>query len=58
MKKALAIDIGGTKTSFCIINENGEITSDINKIKTEKTLDGILLNLKKIISLPDHVSYQ
>ena len=50
MKKALAIDIGGTKTSYCIIDSNGNITSDINKIKTEKTVANIIENLKKIIS--------
>ena len=35
MNKALAIDIGGTKTSYCIINNDGNIISDIEKIKTE-----------------------
>ena len=50
MKTTLAIDIGGTKTCYCIINESGEIISPINKIKTEKTIEGILLNFKKIIS--------
>lgn len=49
MKKALAIDIGGTKTSYCVINNNGEILSDISKIKTAKTIDEILINLKKFI---------
>ena len=49
MKKALAIDIGGTKTSYCIIDKSGKIISDINKIKTEKTVEKILQNLKKII---------
>ena len=50
MKKALAIDIGGTKTSYCIINESGTIISDINKIKTAKTIEEIIFNLKNIIT--------
>ena len=50
MKKTLAIDIGGTKTSYCIIDENGQILSDVNKIATEKTVEKIVFNLKKIIS--------
>ena len=50
MKKSLAIDIGGTKTSYCVINELGEILSPINKIKTEKTVEDIVSNLKRIIN--------
>ena len=50
MKKALAIDIGGTKTSYCVIDNNGKIISEINKIKTEKTVEKILENLNKIIN--------
>lgn len=50
MKTALSIDIGGTKTCYCVVNELGEIVSPINKIKTEKTIDGIIANFKKIIS--------
>lgn len=41
MKKALAFDIGGTKIYSAIINENGEIISEIEKFSTPKTLDGI-----------------
>ena len=49
MKKVLAIDIGGTKTSYCIIDESGEILSEIKKFKTAKTVEEIVCNLKKII---------
>lgn len=41
MKKALAFDIGGTKIYSTIINEIGEIISDIDKFSTPKTLDSI-----------------
>lgn len=50
MKKALAIDIGGTKTCYCIINELGEILSEIKKIKTADTVEKILDDLKFAIS--------
>lgn len=49
MKKALAIDIGGTKISYTTINENGEILSDINKISTPKEACLIEEKLKEII---------
>ncbi len=41
MKKALAFDIGGTKIYSTIINENGEIVTEIDKFSTPKTLDEI-----------------
>ena len=31
MKKALAIDVGGTKIYSAIVNENGKIISDVEK---------------------------
>ena len=31
MKKALGIDIGGTKILYGIVNENGEIVSEVKK---------------------------
>ncbi len=49
MKKALAFDIGGTKIYSTIINEDGEIISEIDKFSTPKTLDGIKDVLKKQI---------
>ena len=41
MKKALALDVGGTKVYSAIINENGEIISEIEKNPTPSTYDGI-----------------
>lgn len=41
MKKALSIDVGGTKIYSAIINELGQITSEIEKTYTPKTYDGI-----------------
>ncbi len=46
---ALGIDIGGTKISFCKINKNGEIISEIKKESTPKTKEDIEKILKKII---------
>ena len=37
MRKALGIDVGGTKVYNAIINENGEIVSEIEKHHTPKT---------------------
>ena len=31
--KALGIDVGGTKISYCLINENGEILSEIENAR-------------------------
>ena len=50
MKKALAFDIGGTKIYYTVISENGEITGEIKKNSTPKTLDGIKNILKQGIS--------
>ena len=47
--KVFAIDIGGTKTSYCIVDDNGNIITKINKIKTEDSVEKILSNLNKII---------
>ncbi len=49
MKKALAIDVGGTKIYNAIINENGEIISEIEKYSTPKTFDEIKKTFKTII---------
>lgn len=49
MRKALAIDVGGTKIYSTIIDENGEIISEIEKNKTPKTLEEIIETFKKII---------
>lgn len=52
MKKALAIDIGGTKIYNAIVNNKGQIISEVVKQPTPKTLDEIQLVLRKIIA--DH----
>ena len=49
-KKALAIDIGGTKISNCLVDESGKILTEIEKYSTPKTLDEIQTLLKEIIS--------
>lgn len=49
MKKALAIDVGGTKIYNAIINENGEILSSIEKHSTPKTFEEIKKTFKSII---------
>ena len=41
MKKALAIDVGGTKIYSAIINEKGEIVSEIKKNHTPKTFEAV-----------------
>lgn len=50
MKKALAFDIGGTKIYSTVIDEAGNIISDIFKTNTPKTLDGIKEVLTKRIN--------
>ncbi len=48
--KALAIDVGGTKIYCTVINEKGEIISDIEKYSTPKSFDDIQKLFKNIIS--------
>ena len=50
MKKALGIDIGGTKISYALIDFEGKILSDIQKVSTPKTALEIENLLKNIIS--------
>ena len=50
MKKSLAIDVGGTKIYNAIINENGEIISEIEKHSTPKTFLEIKYLFEEIIS--------
>lgn len=47
---ALGIDIGGTKISSALVNQKGEIISEIEKTPTPKTKDEIIETLKNIIS--------
>lgn len=49
MGKALAIDVGGTKIYSAIINEKGEIISEIEKHHTPKTFDEIKSLFETII---------
>lgn len=39
VRKALAFDVGGTKIYHTIVDENGNISADIEKISTPKNLD-------------------
>ena len=50
MKKVLAIDVGGTKISYSIINENGEFLEEVNKTSTPKDIDELIKIFKEIIS--------
>lgn len=50
MKKALAIDVGGTKIYNTVINESGEIVGEIEKHSTPKTYAEIIDLFKNIIS--------
>lgn len=49
MKTALGIDIGGTKIFHALVNENGEIVSEIKKDSTPKTTEEIEIKLKEIV---------
>jgi len=49
MKKALAIDIGGTKIYHTIIDENGNILGKIEKHSTPKNFDELKALLEKTI---------
>ncbi len=49
MRKALAIDVGGTKIYNTIIDENGKIIAEIEKRPTPKTFDEIREALLEII---------
>ncbi len=48
-KKALGIDIGGTKICYGIVDGNGNILSEIKKTSTPKTAQEIFNTLKNII---------
>lgn len=50
MKKALAIDVGGTKVYNTIINEKGEILTEVEKHHTPKTFNEIKALFEEIIS--------
>lgn len=50
MTKVLAVDVGGTKISYSLINEKGEFLTDIKKEKTPKDIKKLLTVFKNIIS--------
>ncbi len=50
MRRALAIDVGGTKIYNTIVNEAGEIVGDVEKHYTPKTYNEILTVFNEIIS--------
>lgn len=47
--KTLGIDIGGTKIACAVVNEKGEIVTEVEKHSTPKTLNEIQLKLREII---------
>ena len=49
MKKALAIDVGGTKIYNAIIDETGNIIGEVEKHSTPKTFNEIKSTFKSII---------
>ena len=49
MKKILAIDVGGTKLIYALINEKGEFLTGVNRIPTPKNIEELKSLFKKII---------
>ena len=49
MKKALAIDVGGTKIYNTVINDKGEIIAEIEKHSTPKNYSDIIAVFKSVI---------
>jgi len=50
MRQALGIDIGGTKIFSAVIDQNGNIVSDVEKFSTPKTYDEIKSLFSNIIN--------
>ncbi len=50
MKKVLAIDVGGTKLIYAIINEKGEFLSEVKRTSTPKNIEEMIKVFKDIIS--------
>ena len=46
MRKVIAFDIGGTKIYSTVIDETGNVSDEIAKFSTPKTIDGIKKVLK------------
>lgn len=49
MTKVLSVDVGGTKISYCIVDEKGAVLSDITKISTPKSIENMLKTFNGII---------
>ncbi len=49
MTKVLAIDVGGTKIVYSVINENGEFLKEIKRTSTPKNIEELQNLFKKII---------
>lgn len=49
MKKVLAIDVGGTKLVYAIINEKGEFLNEVKKTSTPKNINDLKELFRKII---------
>lgn len=49
MTKILSIDVGGTKISYCLVNEKGDVLTEIEKLSTPKTLKEIIKTFKELI---------
>ncbi len=50
MTKILALDAGGTKLIYSILNEKGNFLTDVKRTETPKKLDDLIRLFKKIIS--------
>ena len=50
MTKVLAIDVGGTKLSYAIINDNGKFLSEVKKTSTPKNIEELVQTFKNIIA--------
>lgn len=50
VKKALAVDIGGTKIYYTVIDENGEICAEIQKKSTPKSIEEFETLFKGVFS--------
>ena len=50
MTKVLAVDVGGTKLSYAIINEKGEFLGEVKKTSTPKNIDELVQIFKNIIA--------
>lgn len=49
MNKALAIDVGGTKLVYAIVNSDGEFLSEIKRTSTPQKIDELKTTFKNII---------